>query len=137
MTEPAFTRTHNPRKQGDSGMGIAIGWFACQGWTVCVPLTDSQPYDLVVDDGAHGLQRVSVRTSTLKLVSGSYEVGLRTRGGNHTQRTKNKHFDPKLVELLFVACEDGSKYLIPAQEINSRSSITVGRKHQQYRVGVV
>ena len=36
----------NSKKQGDIGLGIAIGWFATQGYTVCVPLTDSQDYDL-------------------------------------------------------------------------------------------
>ena len=29
----------NSKKQGDVGMGVAIGWFAADGYTVCVPLT--------------------------------------------------------------------------------------------------
>lgn len=39
----------NSRKQGDAGLGIAIGWFAKQEWTICFPLTDNQDYDLVVE----------------------------------------------------------------------------------------
>ena len=30
-------------------MGIAIGYFVAQGYTVSVPLTDSQDYDLIID----------------------------------------------------------------------------------------
>jgi hypothetical protein len=36
-----FDRT-NPRKQVDVGLGRAIGWFASNGYTVALPLTDSQ-----------------------------------------------------------------------------------------------
>ena len=118
-------------------MGIAIGWFACHGWTVCVPLTDSQPYDLVVDQG-FGLRRVAVRTSTQRGPNGAYEVGLRTQGGNYTQKSKVRLFDPTIVDLLFVALDDGNSYLIPAVEIACKASITVGgRKYQQFHVDVV
>lgn len=119
-------------------MGVAIGWFACAGWTVCVPLTDSQPYDLVVDAGDGVLCRVSVRTSTQRQPKGQYEVGLRTQGGNHTQRAKVRHFDPAIVDILFVACDDGTKYLIPSAAITNRSSLTVGgSKYNEFQVGVV
>lgn len=113
-------------------MGIAIGWFACTGYTVCLPLTDSQPYDLIVDDGEHGLQRVSVK-STTAIRRGRYEVGLRTQGGNKTQFTI-RHFDNLGVELLFVACANGDRYLIPAVEVSSRSYITLGSKYLRFRV---
>jgi hypothetical protein len=133
MTEvPVFARHVNPRKQGDAGMGIAIGWFACAGYTVCLPLTDSQPYDLIVDDGEHGLQRVSVK-STTQLKLGLYQVGLRTQGGNRSQFTI-RHFDNLGVELLFIACSDGGRYLIPAAKITSKSYIQLGAKYAQYRV---
>jgi len=41
----------NTKKQGDAGVGMAIGWCVSVGWTVCVPLTDSQEYDLVIGSG--------------------------------------------------------------------------------------
>jgi PD-(D/E)XK endonuclease len=129
---PVFSRHVNPRKQGDAGMGIAIGWFACAGYTVCLPLTDSQPYDLVVDDGEHGLQRVSVK-STTQLKRGFYQVGLRTQGGNKSQFTI-RHFDSQGVELLFVACGNGDRYLIPAAEVCVKSYIQLGPKYRRFRV---
>ncbi|MPZ26859.1 MAG: hypothetical protein GEV12_10660 [Micromonosporaceae bacterium] len=129
---PVFARHVNPRKQGDAGMGIAIGWFACAGYTVCLPLTDSQPYDLVVDDGERGLQRVAVR-STTQFKDGAYEVGLRTLGGNKTQ-FRIRHFDHAAAEMLFVACANGDRYLIPTADFVNRSLIRLGPKYARYQV---
>lgn len=95
----AFSRTVNPRKQGDAGMGIAVGWFASRGYTVCIPLTDSQSYDLVVD--MDGLKKISVRTSTRRQTNGRYLVGLRTQGGNKTG-FKIKYFEPTVVDMLLL-----------------------------------
>ena len=39
----------NSKKQGDAGLGIAIEYFTTKGYCVCIPLTDSQEYDLVVE----------------------------------------------------------------------------------------
>lgn len=41
----------NSKKQGDVGLGTDISFFTQRGWTVSIPLTDSQDYDLVVDEG--------------------------------------------------------------------------------------
>lgn len=39
----------NSKKQGDAGLGEAIAYFTRLGYTVQLPLTDSQDYALVVD----------------------------------------------------------------------------------------
>ena len=97
-------------------MGVAIAWFTTHNYTVCIPITDSQPYDLVVDDGT-GIQRVSVKTTT----KASGEVGLRTQGGNKSQ-FKIKHFDKSEAELLFVATPK-NMLLIPTKLITCKTSI--------------
>jgi hypothetical protein len=138
---PVFLRHDNPRKQGDAGMGVAIGWFACAGYTVCVPLTDSQGYDLIVDDGEHGLQRVSVKTTTRKTRLGrakdqsgsAYVVGLRTQGGNRSQ-FKVRHFNHLGIELLFVACDNGDRYLIPTGEFSEFSELTLGKRFDKFKI---
>ena len=43
-------RRANPRKQDEIGLGATIHWFLDHGYAVSLPLIDSQPYDLVVDD---------------------------------------------------------------------------------------
>jgi hypothetical protein len=119
----------NSKKQGDVGLGIAIGWFAAQGHTVCVPLTDSQEYDLVIDDGT--LKKVQVRTSRHQRNGGSYQVEMRTKGGNKTGETV-KLFDPTKVDLVFVVTDDGKKFLLPSREC-PKQSVTL-RAGSEYEV---
>ena len=126
-----IVRTKNPRKQGDAGMGVAIGWFSANGYTVAIPLTDSQRYDLIVDDGS--LKKVSVRTTTMKSESGFFQVGLRTIGSN-MYRTKIVKFNPSEIDLLFVVCEDETKYLIPATDIKVTNNITLNANWDKYKV---
>ncbi|HEY4409058.1 MAG TPA: group I intron-associated PD-(D/E)XK endonuclease, partial [Acidimicrobiia bacterium] len=45
-----FRRHPNSRVQGDAGLGIAIAYFSRLGVRVGIPLTDSQPYDLLIDN---------------------------------------------------------------------------------------
>jgi hypothetical protein len=124
---------HNPREQGLIGLTDAIAWFGRQGWSVCLPLIDSQPYDLVVDDG-DSLHRVQVKTTTFRNRSGRYVVNLATSGGNQSYHTK-KMFDPSSSDLLYVLSDDEQRYLIPTGAIRVRSDLTLGAKVAQYRVG--
>jgi hypothetical protein len=124
-------RSENPRKQGDAGLGVAIAWYATNGYTVCVPLTDSQRFDLVI--GKETLERVQVKTTT-SIVHGRYSVSLRTKGGNRSGTGKTAYFDPAEVDVLFVVTGDGSCYAIPATSVRGKAVIELGRSYQQYRV---
>ena len=124
----------NTKKQGDIGLGIAISYFASQGLTVCIPLTDSQDYDLIVDRGDR-LVRVQVKTVFRKSIYGRYVVTLRTRGGNRSGAGKTKFFDQQKCDELFVYADTGEIYLIPVNCIACRSTITLGEKWKQFRVG--
>ena len=37
------------KQKGNSGLGIAIAYFSINGYTVLIPLNDTQDYDLVVE----------------------------------------------------------------------------------------
>lgn len=126
-----FRAYGNTRLQGDAGLGIAIAYFSRIGAKVGIPLTDSQPYDLMVDDGRE-LARVQVRTTTVR-EGRSYVVGLKTVGGNKTQII-TKVFDPTAYEWLFVVCGDATAYLIPTTAITARYSIFLGRKYERFRL---
>ena len=123
----------NTKKQGDSGLGMAIGYFASNGITVCVPLTDSQDYDLVVEQNGR-LQRIQVRTTYARKPSGQFGVNLRVFGGNRSGTGKVKHFDSAKVDLLFVVTDEGKKYLIPSSEILVRNQLTLNSNMQKYIV---
>jgi hypothetical protein len=98
---------------------------------VAIPLTDSQPYDLIIDDGS-GLARVQVRTTTKK-EGRNYYVKLATIGGNKTQ-VITRPFDPTDYEWLFVVCGDATAFLIPTTEIHARYSLSLGRRFEAFRL---
>lgn len=129
-----FENVKNTKQQGDIGLGSAVCYFTQIGWTVCIPLNDSQEYDLVVDDG-NNLLKVQVKTTSHKSESGNYKVLLKTCGGNQSFHT-TKHFDVNKVDLLFVLCNDGSRYCIPTSTINNKSNLTLGKLYYKYKLGV-
>lgn len=127
-----FTQAKNTKQQGNIGIGIAIAYFTQKLYTVSLPLNDSQDYDLVVDDGK--LHKVQVKTCSFKTKNGSYEVLLKTCGGNQSFHSI-KHFDSSKIDFVFIVTDDGDKYLIPGVELlNNKSSITLGKKWEKYKI---
>lgn len=99
-------------------MGIAIGYFVAQGYTVSVPLTDSQDYDLIIDT-SEWLKSVQVKT-TRYTKYGKYVVNLKVSGWNKSGE-KTKLFTENKSDYLFVLTEAGTKYLIPNINLPWRS----------------
>lgn len=124
----------NSKKQGDAGLAIAIAYFAMRGYTVSIPLTDSQDYDLIVDNGT--VQKVQVKTTKSKQSSGNFEVGLRTLGGNQSWNGVSKFFDATTVDLLFIVTSENQLYCIPSEDLDVKSSLTLCKKYTKYLVSI-
>jgi hypothetical protein len=122
----------NPREQGLIGFTDAIRFFGGLGWSVSVPLIDSQPYDLVVDDGTV-LQRIQVKTTTYRGRSGTFVVQVCTHGGNQSFTTA-KLFDPAAYDLLYVLTDAWDRYVIPSAAVQVTRSLTLGGRIEPYRV---
>lgn len=97
---------------------------------MCLPMTDSQDYDLVVD--MYGLKRIQVKTTRQKRLD-KYVVGLRTLGGNRSWKGTVKFIDRDKVELLFVVTEEQVCYLIPTNKLPA-STLVLGSKYDEYVV---
>src|SRR5574341_2222316 len=123
----------NSKKQGDVGLGIAIGWFSSRGYHVSVPLTDSQDYDLVVEADGRFFS-VQVKTTYHQKYPGIYCATLKVSGGNRSGTGKVKYFDPKRIHYLFILTERGDMYLIPSYVVTNRTSINLGEQYQEFRV---
>lgn len=121
----------NTNKQGNWGLGAAIAYFTEKGYTVCVPLTDSQEYDLIVDID-NKIYRVQVKSTTYKGKKGSYKISLTTKGGNRSFNTI-KHFNGELVDYIFAITKDGDKYFIPTS-CATKSTISLGKKYEIFKV---
>ena len=123
----------NSKKRGDAGLGAAIGYFALEGYTVLVPLTDSQSYDLVIEVNDK-LSKIQVKTTIAKTRNGNYVVELRTKGGNkHSEKVK--HFGELDADYLFVLTGDGDRYLIPAGDCPS-ARLVLGSKYKMWLLSI-
>ena len=123
----------NSKKQGDSGMGAAIAYFTSLGKTVCIPLTDSQGYDIIIETSAGKLKKVQVKTTTYKGKYGNFRVSLKTCGGNQKVYTA-KLFDKSKIDYLFVLTSDNTCYLIPTKYLEATSEITLGLKYKRFKL---
>lgn len=126
-------KTSNSRMQGNVGLGSAIAYYTLKGYVVSVPLTDSQEYDLIFDDG-NKLNKVQVKTSECLSEYNIYKVNLRVCGGNRTGTGKYKKFDNKEVDFVFVLTSSGETYNIPSLDIECVNSISLGDKYRKYLV---
>jgi hypothetical protein len=121
-----MTKFKNSKKQGDWGLGRAIAYFTFNEYTVSVPLTESQDYDLVVDKTE--LKKVQVKTSEqISRKTGFPIVNLRTCGGNQSYQTA-KDFDPTKVDAIFVTTVKHGDYYIPTARFNATSTLTIDKR---------
>lgn len=124
----------NSKKQGDVGLGVAIGWFSSKGYSVSVPLTDSQDYDLVVEMNGK-FCAVQVKTTFHTTEYGVYQANLRVFGGNRSGTGKIKYFNTtSTIDYIFVLTERGDMYLIPSSDVTSKATINLGEAMEAYRV---
>lgn len=117
--------------QGNIGLGKAIEYFTSQQQTICIPLNDTQPYDLVVDFNGE-LKRVQVKTSRYSERPNTYTIQLKSAGGTANQQIR--HFDNTKCDYLFILTGDNKTYLIPSQDITAKNAIVIGNKYTEYEV---
>ena len=129
-----FENAKNYKKQGDIGMCYAMAYYSKLGWTISVPITDSQDYDFIVDTEDE-LLKVQVKTTSCYSEYGIPMASLKTTGGNQTCYT-SKSFDTSKIDLLFVLTDKGTCYSIPTSEIVAKTQISLGTKYQDYIVNM-
>lgn len=130
----AIFKFKNTKKQGDYGLAECIRYCAENGWTVLLPLTDSQEYDLAVDiDGT--LKKVQCKTTAYKSRHGNYEVMLKTCGGNQSFHSIKK-FKRNSVDFIYVLCDNKDAYWIETVSLEKEeySSINLGHKYQKFKI---
>lgn len=110
------------KDKGRAGLSYAIAYFGSNGYTVSIPLNDTQDYDLIIDKD-NLLQKVQVKATASLSENGKYKCSLRTISG--TSRQTIGTVKESSADLLFCLTEDGTMYLIPTKDINSSSSITL------------
>ena len=119
------------KQRGNCGLGIAIGYFSTNGYTVSIPLNDTQDYDLLIDKD-NDIKRVQVKYTTCKTKYGNYQVALKSCGG--TKGNTYKTVIDTNVDYVFIASDQLDIYLIPKSEINNKSTLNLCDKYKEYKV---
>lgn len=109
----------NNKLTGRIGLTMAINYFTVNGYTVALPINDTQWYDLIIEkDGV--FQTVQCKATS----SESNVIDFRSSGG-----TKGKTYDNLLnhfeLDLLFCVNKDLKMWLIPINEITTSKQITL------------
>lgn len=100
----------NNKDKGRAGLSLAIAYFGSNGYTVSLPINDTQWYDLVVEKNGV-FQTVQCKFTASK----DYTINLRSSGG-----TKGETYDSVLnhpLDLLFCADDQKNLFLIPFSDL--------------------
>lgn len=118
------------KSQGNFGLGIAIAYFTTNGYTVSIPLNDTQDYDLIVEKN-NILETVQVKTTSCKTKYGHYQVALRSCG--ETKGTTYKTVIDTKIDLLFIVSTDLSIYIIPREKIKNKTTLNLCDSYEKYK----
>ena len=119
------------KEKGNTSLGVAIAYYSANGYTVSIPLNDTQDYDLIVDKD-NKLKKVQVKSTACKTKYGNYQVALKSCGG-----TKGKTYKILIdtnVDELFILTEDLNMYIVPIEEIYNKTTLNICEKYYKYRV---
>ena len=121
------------KEKGNTSLGIAIAYYSSNGYTVSIPLNDTQDYDLIVDKD-NKLKKVQVKSTGCKTKYGNYQVALKSCGG--TKGTTYKTVIETKVDEIFVLTGNLNKYVIPIDDIFNKSTINMCNKYSKYLVNL-
>ena len=107
----------NRKRIGRIGLSMAINYFTIKGYTVSIPMNDTQWYDIVIEKDAI-FQTVQCKATQTE----SGEIDFRSTGG-----TKGSTYDNLLnhseLDFLFCVDKDLNMWLIPVKDITTKRSI--------------
>lgn len=119
----------NSRKQGDVGTSFAIAYFSSSGFTVNVPLSDSQSYDLIIEkDGT--CQKVQVKTSFKPTKYDKYRLELRTISNTRGKKLEIRKISAKDFDLLFAMDGLGRFFVVPSTRLDGFAGIALSKLNE-------
>lgn len=119
------------KEKGNTSLGIAIAYFSSNGYTVSIPLNDTQDYDLIADKN-NKLFKIQVKSTSCKTKYGIYQVALKSCGG--TKGTTYKTLIDTNIDYLFVVTDSLDFYLIPIAHITNKSTLNLCSKYKVFKV---
>ena len=117
------------RERGNAGLAMAIAYYGANGFTVSLPLNDTQDYDLIVDDGTD-IFRVQAKFSSVRVPSGKFQFSLRSVGGQSGEVYKTVVHTK--ADILFATTADMQSYQIPIGYLDQEDTINLGGNDDEY-----
>ena len=99
------------REKGRIGLSMAINYFTIHGYTVSLPLNDTQWYDMVVEKDNH-FYTIQCKCTTTE----DDTIALKSCGGTNGSIYDNVINHPEL-DYLFCVNKDFNCWLIPVKDI--------------------
>jgi len=121
------------KQKGNAGLGIAVAYYSSNGYTVSIPLNDTQDYDLIVDKN-NFLKKVQVKATSCKTKYNRYQVALKSCGGTKGETYKTI-IDTKIDEV-FIVTDTMEMFIIPIEEIKNKSTLNLSEKYEKNRVKI-
>ena len=109
----------NRKQIGRIGLSMAINYFTIQGYTVSLPINDTQWYDLVIEkDGKFETVQCKATQTNAKSIDFRSTGG--TNGGVYDNLLNHSELD-------WLFCTDGefNMWLIPVNEITTTRQLTL------------
>lgn len=119
------------KEKGNTGLGIAIAYYSANGYTVSIPLNDTQDYDLIVDKN-NILKRVQVKATSCKTKYNKYQVALKSCGG--TKGVTYKTLIETNIDEVFILTDAMDIFIIPIQKIKNKSTLNLCEKYEKFKV---
>jgi hypothetical protein len=109
----------NRKQIGRIGLSMAINYFTIQGYTISLPINDTQWYDLVIEKDGN-FETVQCKATQTE----SDVIDFRSTGGTNGGVYDNLLNHSEL-DYLFCVNKDFNMWLIPIKEITARSRVTL------------
>lgn len=119
------------KEKGNTGLGIAIAYYSANGYTVSIPLNDTQDYDLIVDKD-NILKKVQVKATSCKTKYNRYQVALKSCGGTKGETYKtvvNTNIDE-----VFIVTDSLKLFKIPIEVIKNKTTLNLCEKYEKYKI---
>lgn len=99
------------KQRGRIGLSMAINYFTCHGYTVSLPMNDTQWYDMIVEkDGI--FQTVQCKCTDTE----NNEISLRSMGGT-SGSVYDRITNHSELDYLFCVSKKRNMYLIPIEDL--------------------
>lgn len=119
------------KEKGNTGLGIAIAYYSANGYTVSIPLNDTQDYDFIVDKD-NILKKIQVKATSCKTKYNKYQVALKSCGGTKGETYKTV-VDTNIDEV-FIVTDSLGLFKIPIEVIKNKTTLNLCEKYEKYKI---